>query len=196
MIRLSRPDEGQYVVPLLYAAIGSDIAAMLTGEREAQRAMEVMLDFFGQQGNRLSYENVVVAEADGHPVGCVLFYHGSAIGDLDRPLLNRVAMLTNNPDVSFTREAQEDEFYLDSLAVDDRYQGRGIGGALIAAFEAAGRARGFDRLALIVIRGNDKAKALYIKKGYEPDGQLELCGHIYDHMVKRIDHSGGSVKGS
>lgn len=191
MIRWSRPDEGRYVVPLLYAAIGQDIAAMLTGEKEVRRAQEVMLDFFGRSGNRLSCENIMVAEekaqgaACGRPVGCVLFYHGSRIGELDRPLLDRIAARTNNPAVSFTRESREDEFYLDSLAVDARYQGRGIGGALIAAFEAEGKARGHERLALIVISGNDKAKALYTKKGYVTDGQIELCGHIYDHMVKR-----------
>ncbi|CAH1212549.1 hypothetical protein PAECIP111893_03558 [Paenibacillus plantiphilus] len=191
LIRWSRPDEGRYVVPLLYAAIGQDIAAMLTGESDARLATEVMQNFFERSGNRLSYENIVVAEADGRPVGCVLFYHGSRIVELDQPLVDRIAALTSNPAVSFTRESRDDEFYLDSLAVDDQYQGRGIGGALIEAFEAEGRARGHERLALIVINGNDKAKALYIKKGYEPDGQIELCGHVYDHMVKRIDGSGG-----
>lgn len=186
MIRLSRPDEGRYIVPLLYAAIGADIASMLTGEEDAQRATEVMLEFFGQKGNRFSYENIAVAEADGRPVGCVLFYYGGDIDGLDGPLLARVAALKNDPSARFAREAREDEFYLDSLAVDDYYQGRGIGGALIETFEAEGRARGYERLALIVVNGNDKAKALYIKKGYEPDGQIELCGHTYDHMVKVI----------
>jgi ribosomal protein S18 acetylase RimI-like enzyme len=184
-IRLGRPEDGLYVVPLLCSAIG-DIAYMLTGTKDPRLAAEVLLQFYKREGNRISYENTMVAELDGRPVGFALFYHGSQMEQLDQPLVQRLAALTNNLHIRFTKEAKMNEFYLDSLAVDPAYQGRGIAKALLAAFETVAAERGHDRIALIVESDNENARRIYEKIGYEKDGELELCGHIYEHRVKEV----------
>ena len=182
-IRYGRPEDAAYVVPLICSAIG-DIAYMLTGTQDVGEAAAVLRHFYELKGNRISYENTIVAELDGRPVGFALFYHGSRMEQLDEPLVERIEALTHKKGVRFTKEAQADEFYLDSLAVDTDYQGRGIAKALLAAFEAEAGKRGYARIALIVESDNAHARRIYEKIGYVKDSELELFGHIYEHMVK------------
>ncbi|KPV60848.1 acetyltransferase [Paenibacillus sp. A3] len=184
MIRQAQPGDAASVIPLIYSAIG-DIAFTLTGTTDPEQAQHILREFYERKGNRLSYENTLVAERDGLPVGFILFYHGSRTAELDRPLAERLAGI-GQPDVKITKEARDDEFYLDSLAVDPAYQGQGIAKALMEAFEAEAARRGYDKVSLIVEESNGKARRLYEAKGYEADGRLEVSGHLYDHMVKRV----------
>ena len=59
------------------------------------------------------------------------------------------------------------ELYLDGLAVAEPHRGRGIGTALMAAFENQARANGFKTLSLEVIDANPRARRLYERLGYE-----------------------------
>lgn len=185
MIRKARPSDDAHVVPLLYAAMG-DIAHTLTGTGDKADALAIMRAFFRREGNRLSFENALVDEIDGIPVGFALFYHGSRTAELDAPFVSRLTELRDPQSVAIAKEAQDDEFYLDSMAVAPPYQGRGIAKALMAAFEAESARRGHDRVALLVGRDNSRARALYEAQGYQKDAQLEVSGHLYDHMVKRV----------
>lgn len=193
MIRSARPQDGIHVVPLIFSAYG-DIAYTLTGETEPKQAMDVLLFFFEQRGNRLSFENTIVFEALGRPVGFALFYHGSQTEKLDKPFADRLIELTGNPDVRITKEAKDDEFYLDALAVDPGFRRKGIGKALMEAFEAEAARRGNDHVALIVEQANEAAKRLYQSQGYGTDGELEVSGHLYDHMIKRIPVLGRTTR--
>lgn len=186
MIRPSRPEDAAYAVPLLYSAIGN-IAFLLTGTDDSTSAMQVMMDFYPQPGNRLSYENVFVAELDGRPVGAVLMYHGSRMADLDQPLMEQASARLGVEEVNFPKEARDDEFYLDSIGVDPAVQGRGVGTALMQAFEAEAARRRHGKVALIVDLANERARRLYEAQGYKADGQQRIMGHMYDHMVKEIE---------
>src|SRR5690606_3931493 len=64
--------------------------------------------------------------------------------------------------------ADEEELLL--LAVDPRWRGRGIGGALLERFVAAARARGAARLFLEMREGNT-AETLYRRHGFESVGR-------------------------
>ncbi|MDA5109959.1 GNAT family N-acetyltransferase [Brevibacillus thermoruber] len=184
MIRKATPADAACVAPLIYEAIGS-IAHTLTGAVEADEAIRVIEAFFRMERNRLSYENAVVAEVGGEPVGLALFYHGSRTEELDRPFVQRLARLTGIAPV-IVKEARSDEFYLDTLAVRADQRGKGIGRRLLARFEAEARARGHERIALLVDQENPQARKLYESIGYRPDGTLLVSGHLYDHMVKQI----------
>lgn len=186
-IRTAIPEDAHAAVPLLFEAIG-DITYILMGTDDVDQALEAMTAFFGQPANRLSYENCTVAEIDGRIAGAMLAYHGSRLDELDRPLLERIVSLTGDRNISFPREAMENEYYLDSIAVDPDFRGQGLGKQLMKAFEAEGAKRGYARLSLIVELGNDNAKGLYSAQGYRADGhRLEIAGHLYEHMVKQLD---------
>ncbi|MCQ6562508.1 GNAT family N-acetyltransferase [Paenibacillus mendelii] len=186
MIRTALPEDAHAAVPLLFEAIG-DITYILMGTDDTEKALEAMTFWFSQPANRLSYENCIVIEAEGRVAGALLAYHGSELTALDRPLLDRIASISGESGLSFPQEAMIDEYYLDSIAVDNAFRGQGLGKQLMQAFEEEGAKRGYPRLALIVELGNENAKRLYAAQGYQADGhQLEIAGHLYEHMVKRL----------
>ncbi|MOA23600.1 putative acetyltransferase [compost metagenome] len=84
-------------------------------------------------------------------------------------------------------EAQHGEFYLDSIAVNERYRRQGVARGLIAAFEQRGKEEGYRRLSLIVEQDHSQAYALYSKLGFEEDGDLIVSGGRYIRMVKQLD---------
>src|ERR1700741_4378547 len=49
---------------IILQAIGQ-IAFVLSGTAEAQETESILKDFFGQEGNRMSYQNTLVMEEDG-----------------------------------------------------------------------------------------------------------------------------------
>ncbi len=67
----------------------------------------------------------------------------------------------------------KDTWYLDSLHVSEKARGRGIGTRLI---ETAGRyacENGYKSMSICVVKGNDKAKNLYLKLGAEFCNEFE-----------------------
>ncbi|MCR8644801.1 GNAT family N-acetyltransferase [Paenibacillus sp. N1-5-1-14] len=185
MIRAARASDSKRVIPLLHSAI-DNIANKLSGYDDEARMYEALETFFEQGDNRLSYRNTIVKEIDGKVVGFVLSYDGGKMDELDQPIIKHLIEVTGNPDVILEKECRDDEYYLDSLAVDDAYQGQGIGKELMKAFEVRAAEEGHDKVALIVEKDKLGAYALYEKMGYRADGKLIVCEHEYTHMVKPV----------
>lgn len=78
-----------------------------------------------------------------------------------------------------------DEAELLTLAVHPRMQGRGIGGALVAAFLARAGARGARRAFLEVAEDNAAARALYARAGFAPVGRRR--GYFHTPGGRSID---------
>lgn len=184
MIRKAEPRDAAFAAPLIYEAIG-DIAYTLTGATEADEAISLMAQFFAQQQNRLSYENAVIAMEGDEPMGLALFYHGSQTEAIDRPFVEFVQKRTGVAP-ALVKEARDDEFYLDSIAVRSDKRGRGIGKKLLAAFEQEAIQRRHDRIALLVDEENPRARQLYEALGYRQDGTIRVSGHQFRHMVKSV----------
>jgi GNAT superfamily N-acetyltransferase len=66
----------------------------------------------------------------------------------------------------FTRESQG---HVGIIAVDDVAEGKGVGRALLDAAASWARARGFRRLTLNVFEGNDRARQVYERAGFQPE---------------------------
>ncbi|WP_434384266.1 GNAT family N-acetyltransferase [Melittangium boletus] len=181
-MRPATPADAAVVVRLMCTAIG-DIAHTLSGTRDKAETLRVLEAFFTQRGNRVSHEHVSVLEEDGRVVGFLSAYHGADIPRLDQPFIDRLLARGQDPS-GVVPEARADEYYLDSLAVDARYQGRGLGSFLLDAFERKARALGHPKLLLLVDQENTKARRLYERRDYRADGALVLGGHVFDRMVK------------
>jgi len=70
------------------------------------------------------------------------------------------------------------------LAVSTRLQGQGIGTALLAALlDLADRWLGLRRIELTVLTGNDGARGLYERHGFEVEGRLR--GYVASEGVLR-----------
>jgi GNAT superfamily N-acetyltransferase len=90
-------------------------------------------------------ETLLVAEADGRPVGFVF--------------------LEEKQDY-FT---QETHGHIGILVVAEAAEGRGVGAALMDAAERWARARAHTCLTLNVFDGNHRARRLYDRRGFAPD---------------------------
>jgi ribosomal protein S18 acetylase RimI-like enzyme len=64
------------------------------------------------------------------------------------------------------RDTDDDRFLLDGLFVAPEARGRGIGTALLGAFAAEARARGYRELRLDVVDDNVRARSLYEREGF------------------------------
>jgi ribosomal protein S18 acetylase RimI-like enzyme len=67
------------------------------------------------------------------------------------------------------------------IAIDEEHRGKGYGRALLNGLEQVARDRGLDTIALNVFAGNEYARRLYERAGYEPTSI---------HMSKRLDDVG------
>lgn len=59
----------------------------------------------------------------------------------------------------------DDCIYVDSLHVEPSFQGKGIGSALIKRIYAVGEEESYSKMAICIVKGNDRARELYVKLG-------------------------------
>ena len=181
-----RPAVKQDAVPaarLLYDAL-HDIAHQLTGEESEGDVLRVLEQFFREEEGRLSYRQAGVCEVEGRTAGVVVAYAGNEAKRLDKPIIERLRIMKSDPALTLDPEADEDEFYIDTLSVSPDFSGRGIGSALIRAAEVKAQQCGFQKIALAVLTSNTRAHALYLKSGYKADKEIIINKQVYYHMVK------------
>lgn len=186
MIRHAKKEDSKKGSILIENAI-HDIANMLTGKDEHNEVIEGLRYYFERKRNRLSHENIIVKEINGEVVGLVLSYHGKDAHIIDKPIEDKVREIKNDPEFKVDKEADIDEYYIDTLSVDEKYQGRGIAKELIKSVEEKAKNLKYNKLALCVDVENYTAFNLYKKLGYEVDKDIYINEKKYYHMVKYID---------
>ena len=73
-----------------------------------------------------------------------------------------------------TGPAGEKVFFFRELYIDPCFQGQGYGSKLMEAFLDRARREGADQVFLYVLEKNTRARAMYEKYGFAPDGSREL----------------------
>jgi ribosomal protein S18 acetylase RimI-like enzyme len=140
-----------------------------------KRSDIVIATAFVETGHDLSHEHAVVAELEGVIVGMACGYsdeqhrHSS-----DEPLrraagglalrMNFIGLLSW-PLIRVLGPHGDDEFYLQSIAVDGGRRRMGIGTALMDAMEERARAGRMSSLTLHVSARNERARMLYERRG-------------------------------
>ncbi|MDF2791724.1 MAG: family N-acetyltransferase [Neobacillus sp.] len=168
---------------LIHIAI-ADIAEKLTGQTKKENIRETLAYFFREENNRLSYQNMIVADLLGEVAGIVIIYPGEEASRLDEPILKRLRKKRRDEVIFLDKEADEGDFYIDTVCVDERFRGRGIGTMLLKEAEKTALQRGYSRLSLNVAQDNPIAKKLYESIGYKEDKVIKINEHPYDYMVK------------
>ena len=185
MLRPAKKEDAPFISRLLYDAL-HDIAHQLTGQDHEIDALNVLEKFFVQEEGRLSYQQIIVKEVDGVVGGAVVSYGGSDANLLDQPIVDYLRQLKNDSSIVLDKEADEDEYYIDTLSVSPKYGRRGIGTELMLAVESEARKRQFSKIALAVIKDNIGAYSLYQRSGFKVDKEIPINGHLYYHMVKML----------
>ncbi|MBW0000980.1 MAG: GNAT family N-acetyltransferase [Verrucomicrobia bacterium] len=184
-IRPAIPGDAPKVVPLILQAIGA-IALVLTGTDDTEEAASVLRDFFGQEQNRVSYENTLVLEEDREVAGLVIFYDGADAHKLDAPLERAAARRSGRSDYQIPTEPEKSEFYLDTLSVSPGHQRKGYGGRLVEAACDRARCLGHPRIALLVEVDSPDTRRLYERFGFRADYTKRIARQDYVHMVRDL----------
>ncbi|MBY0098401.1 GNAT family N-acetyltransferase [Mesobacillus maritimus] len=177
--------DAKKAVELIHIAI-SDIAEQLTGETKEQKIRETLSQFFREENNRLSFQNMMVADVLGEVAGIIITYSGEDAARLDQPILKHVRRKRSDEAILFDKEADEQDFYIDTLCVDDRFRGHGIGTMLLKEAEEIAQQKGDYRISLNVAHDNPIARKLYEGIGYMKEKVIQINHHPYDYMVKTL----------
>jgi ribosomal protein S18 acetylase RimI-like enzyme len=183
-IRLAQPADAERATVLLRSAYTHTQIAYPPPEDSESRWAERLAHYFRLDGNRFSYQNIFVAEQRSVVVGLVLSFGGR-----DEPRLNT----TVGPWLE--REAQDDEWYVDALAVFKDWTRHGIGTRLMRTAEQEARQHGYSYVALNVATENQQALDLYTHLGYVTTERDILYDRPHVRMVKTLDdEAAGAVQ--
>jgi len=195
-IRPARPefDEGLHFARYLDEAAEGFFGLML-----GSRAEEIVAAAFAEPGHALSYEHVMFSERDGVIIGMSSAYTGRRKRDFsDEPLRRaagrsalrmKVFRTLFAPVWRILETVAEEEFYLQSIAVDPAVRGAGIGSLLMEDLDERARASGSARLSLDVGAKNKGARRLYERCGFEESSvwpASKLLPTVFVRMTKEL----------
>lgn len=176
-IRSAQPADAEVASVLLYSAYShTQMTYPLSAEYENMFSGRLQ-HYFREEGNRFSYQYTQVAEHNSEIVGLVLSF-----GGLDEERLNEATGW------KLEREAENDEWYIDALAVLKNWGRQGIGTLLLQAAEQQARQHNYAKTALNVAQGNTPAFSLYQHQHYLVTHETFLYQHPHVRMVKTLEN--------
>ena len=175
-LRPAQPDDADRAAVLLYSAYIHEQLDYPLHEEDENPFLKSLRHYFPLEGNRCSYQNTVVAGHNGEVVGLILSFAGREEERLNAAIGWRLA-----------REAQDDEWYVDAVAVFTGWGRRGIGTRLLQAAEQQALQHGYAKIALNVAQENKQALSLYQHLHYVITGQTVIYGHPHVRLVKKLN---------
>lgn len=182
-IRPARRDDAPFLGLTVVRAVGEDIAANLAHNG---RTVDDVVAMFGSLAARddaqYSYlHSLVAVDENDRPVGAIIGYDGARLHELRERFLEAANAQLGIEFGELDDECEPTEFYLDSLAVDPEWRGRGVASALIKAM--ADRAADSGKPAgLLVDKDNPRARRLYERSGFTQVGERPFVHVVMDHM--------------
>ncbi len=139
---------------------------------------------YEREGTPFSYQNCKLVELGGTPVGMLVAFPM----EVDEGYQEPDPIL-----VPYSVLEEDHSYYICGMAVDPEHRRKGIGTALLAEAERAGRELGFRKMSLIVFEQNFEARRLYERSGYTERRRHPIVPHPLIHytgdallMVKNV----------
>ena len=183
MIKNAQKQDAKICIKLLNLAM-EDIAYKLSGYDDPVKSDEILEKFFKSETNRLSYKNVYVYKRDDMIIAAMCAYFGGHAWLLDREISLHLKAL--GKDAQIEKECFDDEFYIDSIAVDEKFRGQGLAKELILHSFARAKELGYKKVSLIVDVNKPKVRKFYESLGFKFNTKKIINLHEYDHMIKEI----------
>ena len=174
-VRKAREDDAAAVAGLLYES-APDMYERFSGNRE--RALATLRQAFEEPGNLASREVITLAELDGRIAAAMAAFPVAETHERSRAYLRLT--LRGTPFWSWagtlrlfwvggraSPKPRDDSFYIDALATDPELRRRGAAQALLDEAERVARATGLHALSLDTTMGNEGARALYARAGFD-----------------------------
>ncbi|MBE3021483.1 GNAT family N-acetyltransferase [Campylobacter sp. 7477a] len=183
MIFKAKKEEASRCIALLRLAM-EDAAYYLAGTDNDLLCDEILVKFFQSEVNRVSYNNVYVFKISDEIVGAICVYFGGDLESLDAQILKNYS--NKNSKFTLANECEEDEFYIDSIAVSKEFRGQGIATKLIEYVCKVAKERNFSKISLIVDEDKPKTLLFYESLGFKFNKKKMIYGHEYNHLIKEI----------
>lgn len=183
MIKSAQKQDAKICIKLLNLAM-EDIAYKLSGYDDPVKSDEILEKFFVSEINRLSYKNVYVYKRDDVIIAAMCAYFGGDAAQLDSEISQHLKAL--GKDAQIEKECFDDEFYIDSIAVDEKFRGQGLAKELILHSFAKAKELGHKKVSLIVDINKPKVRKFYESLGFKFNTKKIINLHEYDHMIKDI----------
>ncbi|WP_427873366.1 GNAT family N-acetyltransferase [Flavobacterium sp. MMS24-S5] len=179
-IRKAEKSHSKYIAPILLLAM-EDIIYKFIAKEDYASAKDFLQYFVERENNQYSYQNCFVAEENNEIIGAVNIYNGADIEELRNPIVEYVRK-HYNPEFDPEFETREGEYYIDSLGVNPKYQGKGIGSQLLQFLIDKYVHKNKEVLGLLVEEDNPSAKKLYLKLGFKVVGNKTLVKKNLEHL--------------
>ena len=178
MIRTATPSDAPFVAPLMFQAM-SEIVFKLIKQEDSQEAIRFLERLFVQENNQYSYQNTLVYEKETQILGSLVYYNGAHITPLSESVFDFVKTSYGH-DVRLEKETQAGEYYIDTLSVSPKAQGKGIGSSLLLHLKK--QLKG-ETIGLLVSMDNPQAEKLYLRMGFVYADMKMLAGAPYKHLI-------------
>lgn len=181
MIRKANPNDIQKIAELCYI-IWQELEVDMVKGIEKERLLKVMEQSMIEVPYRGHYSNTWIYEIDGEVAGCLIAYPGNKELEMERAWLD----MTLDDDIRAyglpmpMKEANDDEWYIETVATFPQYRGRGVATQLVKHVLNAYKD---EKWSLNCDVTNEGALSVYKKLGFEANSKFDLYGHIHYHMV-------------
>ena len=144
---------------------------------------QLMTDLVCRADSQYSYLNTLVAlNAQRDVVGVCTSYDGAHLHQLRTAFVQGCLARFNRDFGNMDDETAAGELYVDSLAVDAHYRGKGIAKSLLKATIEKAKQLQLPAVGLLVDKGNPKAERLYTSVGFQYVDDNQWGGHAMRHL--------------
>ena len=144
---------------------------------------DLLTELVALEKSQYSYTNTLVALNDEDEViGVCVSYDGAQLHDLRQPFIDAALKKFDIDYQNQIDEADNDELYIDSLAVNPDYRRQGIAKRLILESIAKAQSMGIHKIGLLVDKDNPLAEKLYVAQGFRYIGDTTWGGHPMKHL--------------
>lgn len=186
ILRDATPADARFIAQCIAWGVGDEITSGFAAS--TGHTVDDVKDLFARLAARTdsqySYLNTIVAADDSDPsvpVGAIIAYDGARLAELREAFFNEAAERLGMKPHTIPDECAAEDYYLDTLAVEPAYRGRGIARMLIKA--AAGRAAAIGKpAALLVDKENHRARRLYESVGFRQVTERLFAGELMDYL--------------
>lgn len=181
MIRQATPKDIPFIFPLI-SIIWHDMSHPLLNLVDSTTFKRIMTDLLSHENSKFSYKNALVYDNDGIQ-GVLYHYEGSLESSFNQYLIDYITthyQHINTQTLHVDNETFPNEWYIDSVVVDSRFRGCGVGSSLI---KHVLHTKTTHKITLNCEYDNINAYTLYVKLGFKHQMDITFLGHTYKHMI-------------
>ena len=183
-IEQAQPSQAPDIARLIMEAMNHECCLYFAGEEHGLSGFhQLMTDLVCRDDSQYSYLNTLVAlNTQREVIGVCTSYDGAELHQRRTAFVQGCLARFNRDFGNMDDETAAGELYVDSLAVDVRYRGKGIAKSLLKATIEKAKQLQLPAVGLLVDKGNPKAERLYTSVGFQYVDDNQWGGHAMRHL--------------